>query len=138
MKPLPIRLRLFGWWPTRTEWRIMLHDARMRRLGVCNETPDMERGGYSHWRCQLDIYHVGPHRYRNYVWSTLRPAPRYDPLPIAEPMPNGDPQVPGFGMSFAQRRAGVKRIRRLSKLYGETVPAYESTDQDQPNGSGDE
>jgi len=130
MKPQTIRFRWFGWWPTRDEWRIMRHDARMRRIGICNEPPDTDRGGYNHWRCQLDVYHVGPHRYRNYVWSILRPEVRYDPLPITERTPNGDPQVPGVGRSFAQRRAGMRRLRRLSKIYGETTPAHEPTEQE--------
>ena len=35
----------------------------------CAITPPKGTGGYSHWHCQLDRKHDGPHQFNNYTWD---------------------------------------------------------------------
>ena len=41
-KPMPMRLRVFGWWPTWAEFRILLFDVR-RRLSALQRLPVVAR-----------------------------------------------------------------------------------------------
>jgi len=113
-KPVPLRLRLFGWWPTRAEFRVLLFDLRQRLSGRCNDCPWLPdarmneyRGGYSHWRCGLPRGHETLHRFRNYTWGeTASEQVTYDPVPGRLSIPFAvHPDAPGY--SFRQRRASL-------------------------------
>jgi hypothetical protein len=62
----------FTRWSTHTAhgWVANLRkDVGARMRGTCNNMPWPERGGYSHWRCQLKRWHADMHRFNNYIWS---------------------------------------------------------------------
>lgn len=60
---------------------------------TCGARPRASGGGYEHWYCQRGRFHVGAHRFNNYVWRRIGlgrvhydPAP-FDGLPVREPKP---------------------------------------------------
>lgn len=62
---------LKDWFGLRSRlWRAGLTAAvYQRRPFGCNQAPPAGSGGYSHWLCELDRHHAGPHRFRRYTWS---------------------------------------------------------------------
>lgn len=50
-------------------WSQGLHHAvNGYRPGACGVVPPRESSGYSHWHCECDRRHIGPHRFRAYEW----------------------------------------------------------------------
>jgi hypothetical protein len=49
---------------------------------VCGMKPCESSGGYHHWYCQRRAWHLGRHRFNNYVWWWRNPV-KYAPVPMS-------------------------------------------------------
>lgn len=50
----------------------LVRDLNARRVGLCNDAPWPDHGGYNHWRCQERRRHqlLGvDHRFNSYTWT---------------------------------------------------------------------
>lgn len=47
----------------------LVRDLNARRVGLCNDAPWPDHGGYNHWRCKRLRRHDGKHRFNSYTWT---------------------------------------------------------------------
>lgn len=97
LQPLPwqeLNVGLFLW------WYLWQHKGKAQWFGLrpwtyykalhwavnahspfaCGVVPERGSGGYSHWHCDLKKRHLGPHRYRNYIWPGPGERVQYAPI----------------------------------------------------------
>ena len=108
-----IRWRWLWWLPTRRELDELRLDFLAWVNGWCNDCPwdpEVERGGYRFWRCELGDGHADTHRFNNYVW-TDHGMVRYAPIP-----PGTAPDWPRSPYTERRRTTGTwwQRVRHMN------------------------